>query len=415
MLHTKHLRPFLAVVRHGNLARASEELRRAQSAVSRSVQELEGWFGVALFERSARQWLLTDFGQTLHRRTELAFTELQQACDALCERYPESAQRLRTAPFFSLAVHERRLELLFAFTERKHISTAAAAVGVSQPAASMALYDLEASVGVPLFDRAHAGVALNDSGELLLAHVKRALAQLRLAGTEISALKGVIEGQVVVGALPFSRPYVLPVAVGRVLAQHPRLQVRTLEAPMDTLVAGLRLGDVDFLVGALPVEPLESALVVEQLMREPMVVLARRDHPLATAAAPDLADLMESAWVLPRQGTPTREALGACLAQHGLPEPQVAVESSDISLIRGLLLETDMLSAASRQLFPHELRAGILVELPVVLAGTERSMGILRRTQEHSSPGAQLLIEAIRRVCRDESGAKDQRSAAARP
>lgn len=145
------------------------------------------------------------------------------------------------------------------------------------------------------------------------------------------------------------------------------------------------------------------------------MVLARRDHPLATAAAPDLADLMESAWVLPRQGTPTREALGACLAQHGLPEPQVAVESSDISLIRGLLLETDMLSAASRQLFPHELRAGILVELPVVLAGTERSMGILRRTQEHSSPGAQLLIEAIRRVCRDESGAKDQRSAAARP
>jgi len=406
MLHTKHLRPFLAVVRHGNLARASEELRRAQSAVSRSVQELENCFGVALFERSTRQWLLTDFGQALHRRAELAFAELQRACDALCERYPESVPRLRTAPFFSLAVHERRLELLFAFTERKHISTAAAAVGVSQPAASMALYDLEASVGVPLFDRAHAGVALNESGELLLAHVKWALAQLRLAATEISALKGVIEGQVVVGALPFSRPYVLPVAIGRVLAQHPRLQVRTLEAPLDALVAGLRLGDVDFLVGALPVEPLESALVVEQLMREPMVVLARRDHPLLAASAPlDLADLMEASWVLPRLGTPTREALGACLAQHGLPEPQAAVESSDISVIRGLLLETDMLSAASRQLFPHELRAGILAVLPVALPGTERSMGILRRTQEHSSPGAQLLIEEIRRVCRDEAEA----------
>jgi len=142
------------------------------------------------------------------------------------------------------------------------------------------------------------------------------------------------------------------------------------------------------------------------LMREPMVVLARRDHPLLAASAPlDLADLMEASWVLPRLGTPTREALGACLAQHGLPEPQAAVESSDISVIRGLLLETDMLSAASRQLFPHELRAGILAVLPVALPGTERSMGILRRTQEHSSPGAQLLIEEIRRVCRDEAEA----------
>ncbi|MDX3908057.1 MAG: LysR family transcriptional regulator [Pigmentiphaga sp.] len=400
MLHTKHLRPFLAVVRHGNLTRASEELRRAQSAVSRSIQELESWFGVALFERGARQWLLTDFGQALFRRVELAFAELQEASEALCACYPESAARLRAAPFFSLAVHERRLELLFAFTERKHISTAAAAVGVSQPAASMALYDLEASVGVPLFDRAHAGVALNESGELLLAHVKRALAQLRLAATEISALKGVIEGQVVVGALPFSRPYVLPVAIGRVLASHPRLQVRTLEAPMEALTTGLRLGDVDFLVGALPVEPVETALVAEHLVREPMAVLARSDHPLARRQALDLADLLEASWVLSRPGTPTREALSACLAQNGLTEPRVAVESSDISIIRGLLLETDMITAASRQLFPHELKAGILATLPVELPGTERSMGILRRTPGHSSPGAQLLIEEIRRVCR---------------
>ncbi|QJW85517.1 hypothetical protein HK414_26175 [Ramlibacter terrae] len=79
-------------------------------------------------------------------------------------------------------------------------------------------------------------------------------------------------------------------------------------------------------------------------------------------------------------------------------EPSVAVESSDLSIIRGLLLETDMISAASRQLFQHELASGTLVTLPIRLAGTERAIGILRRTREHSSPGAQLLIEEIRSV-----------------
>ncbi len=399
MLPTKHLRPFLAVARHGNLTRASEALRRAQSAVSRSIQVLETWFGVALFERNSRRWLLTEFGQTLLRRVELAFAELQQVCETLCEHYPALAFRLRVAPFFSLAVHERRLELLFSFTERQHISAAAIAIGVSQPAASMALHDLEASVGVPLFDRAHSGVALNEAGELLLVHLKRAMTQLRLAATEISALKGVIEGQIIVGALPFSRPFVLPTAIGSLLKQHPRLQVRTVESPMEALTTGLRLGDVDFLVGALPAGPIESGFVIEQLLKPPMAVLARSDHPLTLRTSLELADVLEASWVLPRPGTPTREALSLCLVQHGLPEPRVAVESSDLSVIRGLLLETDMISAASCQLFPHELRSGMLVTLAVALPGTERPIGILRRTPEHSSPGAQLLIEEIRRVC----------------
>jgi len=403
MLHVKHLKPFMAVVRHGNLSRASEELRRAQSAVSRSIQELESWFGVSLFERGPRQWLLTKYGQVLARRTEEAFAELQRACVVLTERHPACAARLRAAPFFSLSVHERRLELLFAFAERKHISTAAATVGISQPAASMALYDIESSVGIPLFDRAHTGVALNECGELLMEHVKRALALLRLADGEISALEGVVDGLVVVGALPFSRPYVLPAAIGEVLRQHPHLQVRTLEAPMEVMITGLRLGDVDFLTGALPLDPVENGLVVEELVSEPMAVIARSDHPLAAAPSLDLSDLLDTPWILSRPGTPSREALNSCLAQQGVAEPRVAVESSDISVIRGLLLETDMITAASRQLFSYELKAGSLITLPVSLPGTERPIGILRRSPEHSSPGAKLLLDAVRRICQNEA------------
>ncbi len=399
-LHTKHLRPFLAVVRQGNLSRASEELLRAQSAVSRSINELEASLDVALFERNPRRWLLTDFGQVLLKRVEFAFNEMQIACDTLCSHYPAAAPRLRTAPFFSFNVHERRLQLMFEFAQRKHISMAAAAVGVSQPAASMALHDLEASVGVPLFDRAHSGVALNETGLLVMAHAKRALAQLRVATTEISALKGIIEGQVIVGALPFSRPFVLPTAIGHVLQQHPRLQVRTVEAPLDSLTSALRLGDVDFLVGALPTEANGHALVLEQLVEQPLSILARSNHALAQQRPVTIHDALKESWVLPSLGTPTRDALAAWLAQHGYDQPQVAVESSDLSIIRGLLLETDMISAASRQLFLHELRSGALVSLPIDLRGTERPMGILRRTFEHSSPGAQLLIEEIRRICR---------------
>lgn len=65
-------------------------------------------------------------------------------------------------------------------------------------------------------------------------------------------------------------------------------------------------------------------------------------------------------------------------------------------MIRGLLLNSDMVTAASRHLFQPEIDAGSLVVLPIDLPETSRPIGILRRTQDHSSPGAQLLIEEIR-------------------
>lgn len=398
ILHTKHLRAFLSVCREGSVTRAGENLRRAQSAISRSIQELEDTLGVELFERNARGMLLTDFGKTLSRRVEMAFGELQAAREELAAITAEDGLQLRNAPVFSLAVSERRLEVLIAFAERRHMGAVAQKLGVSQPAVSMALRDLEAGVGLPLFDRSAAGIGLTPAGELLLLHIKRALSQLRIAGAEISAMKGVVEGHITVGALPFGRPYMLPIAIARLLHEHRRLQVTTLEGPLDTLTAGLRCGDVDFVLGALPPPGAHDELVREELFSEPMAIFVRAGHPLTRQANVRLHDALRLDWVLSRKGTPTREVLAVLFTGLGLPQPRVAVESSDLSIIRGLLLESDMVSAASRHLFHHELQTGMLVTLPVPLPGTERPIGILRRTQDHSSPGAQLLIEHLRAV-----------------
>lgn len=398
MLPTKHLRAFVAVGRLGSVTRAGEQLQRAQSAVSRSIQELEAALGVPLFERGPQGLLLTSAGRVLLHRAQLAIDELRQAREQLAQ--PPAGQ----APLYALAVHERRLQLLIAYAEHRHLKAAALSLGITQPAASMALRDLEANAACALFDRSGGGMRLNAAGELLLLHIKRALSQLRIAVTEIAALKGVIEGQVTVGALPFGRPYMLPVAIGRLLARHPRVHVRTVEGPLDTLSARLRAGDVDLILGALPPPPPRTDLVLEALFQESMSVIARADHPMLKARTrPTLRDALRQAWVLPQRGTPSRDVLSEMLAQQGHAQPRVAVESSDLSIIRGLLLETDLVSAASRHLFHHELGNGLLVELSVTLPGTRRTIGILRRTDAHSSPLAQLLIEELRALGRPQA------------
>jgi LysR family transcriptional regulator of gallate degradation len=188
-----------------------------------------------------------------------------------------------------------------------------------------------------------------------------------------------------------------------------------VEAPLEELMQAVRFGDIDFLVGALHSEARECDLVREELLSQPLAIHTRSGHPISRKGRLTLADLETLTWVLPKPGSPTRESLLECLRQRGCPEPNVAVESSDLSVIRGLLLETDMVTAASSQLFEHELTVGTLVTLPVALPDTERTIGLIRRTEENSSPGAKLLVEEIRKVSRQQATNHRPGEVAARP
>jgi len=394
--HTKHLKAFHAVARLGSMNKAAVELLRAHSAVAHSIQQLEQGLGQALFERAARGMLLTEAGRILNRRVEFAFQEMEAARTELADIYSAQGLQPRNAPVFTLAVNERRLAALVALAEQKHMGAVAQQLDISQPAVSMAVRDLEDSIGLPLFDRSGTLWQPTAAGETLINHLKRAMSQLRLANAELAAMNGQVSGQVIVGALPFGRPYILPAAISRLHRKHPGLQFTTLEAPLKTLSYALWCGDIDFILGALSPTEMYPDLIQENLFNDRMGVIARAGHPLGERPALSLADTLSADWVLPRAGTPPRQLLGAAFAALNLPVPAATVESSDLSVIRGLLLESDMVTAASSHLFHHEISTGALQRLPIEMAELRRSVGILRRTPEHSSPGAQLLIEEIR-------------------
>ncbi|WP_397474441.1 LysR family transcriptional regulator [Pusillimonas sp.] len=396
--HTKHLKAFHAVARLGSMNKAAVELLRAHSAVAHAIQQLEQGLEQALFERAARGMLLTEAGHILLRRVEYAFAEMEAARTELEDIYTAQDIPPRNAPIFSLAVNERRLAALVALAEQKHMGAVAQQLDISQPAVSMAVRDLEDGIGLALFDRSGTLWQPTGAGEIIINHVKRALSQLRLADAELAAMDGHIRGQIIVGALPFGRPYILPAAISRLHRKHPGLQFNTLEAPLKTLTYALWCGDIDFILGALSPTELYPDLIQENLFSDRMGVIARAGHPLGARPGLTLADTLSADWVLPRQGTPPRQVLRAAFAALGMQEPSATVESSDLSVIRGLLLESDMVTAASSHLFHHEFSAGALQQLPLELVESPRSVGILRRTSEHSSPGAQLLIEEIRQM-----------------
>jgi LysR family transcriptional regulator of gallate degradation len=390
----RHLRAFVAVADHGSVTKASEALFRAQSAVTRSVHELELAFGVDLFERKVSGMLCTTFGNAVSFRARRAMHEFELGADAIRAR----SKQPRNGPHAGIPLtlfSQRRLVALVNLADSGHMPTVARALGVSQPAVSGAINDLESSFGVALFARTSKGMVVTEEGDLLVFRVRRALAELRHIDADIAALQGTTTGRVVIGALPLGRTLLLPRAISTVLKKHPDLRFATVEGPFDSLAADLRAGDIDFILGALRPPEYARDLIGEALLTARVAVVVRAGHPLTLRGKLTMMDLLDAQWVLANPGTPARALFDQSFAAASLPAPVEAVETSDLAILRGLLLQSDMVTAISPQQLHYEIAAGTLQVLEVDFPNTSRVIGITQRLESHASPGALALMAAL--------------------
>jgi len=235
------VRAFVRVADLGSVSRASEALFRAQSVVTRAISELETRLDAPLFERHANGMRLTDYGDCVLPRARRVLAEL------------ESVPRLLgVAPVEPLYLFQgRRLEVFVKLCETRHMQTVASHFGLSQPAVSSALKVLEGGCGRPLFERTPRGLQPTRASHEILFPIRRALNELRHIETDLSAMRGSLQGVVHVGALPLGRTRILPEAIVRLTAEHPGVRVITNESPFDLLATELRAGDLDFVFGAL--------------------------------------------------------------------------------------------------------------------------------------------------------------------
>lgn len=400
LLNLAHLRAFKLVADEGSATRAAAALFRAQSAVTRSVQELESTLGEALFERRPSGMLPTPTGRAVLKRCERIFAELGELA-----QWSAAQQTRRRAPqegaLPAYLLNTRRLQLFIALARHRHMPTAASSFGISQPAVSSAIRVLESGSGLRLFQRNPRGILLTAEGETFLLHAGRALNELRHVPNDIAALHGDIQGAVTVGALPLGRTLILPTAIARLTARHPNVRVVTDESAYETLVAGLRTGDIDFILGALRGQEAANGLSNERLMSEDMVILTRRDHPLAKARGLTFGDLRHAQWILPRSHAPARGLFESQFRRAKVKPPMPTVETADLAVIRGLLLHTDMLAALSAQQLHYECESGQLVVLDIPLHNTQRDIGLTMRAEGTPSPAARALIDAIRLAVTD--------------
>nr|WP_218509065.1 LysR family transcriptional regulator [Variovorax sp. dw_308] len=393
-INLRHLRSFSAVAAAGSVSGAAEALYRVPSGVTRSISELEGALGRPLFDRQARGMAINSYGELVLVRARRIEREFEDARAQLVARGGTGASTDVHSLFGSI-LNGRRLAVIASLAEKRNMPAVAREFGITQPGISAALKALEDGLGVALFDRSARGLAPTQAGEIAAFYFKRVLAELRHIGPDIAASEGTLQGTVHVGALPLGRTRILPLAVASLLARHPLLHVTTVESPYDALAASLRSGDIDFILGALRHADEARDLQQQALFEDRISVIARAGHPLALEPRIDFDTLRRATWALSRRGSPSRELIERFFSQANQSLPEPAVETGDLAVLRGLLLESDMLTAISAHQLHYEIRDGSLVVLDFPLEQTKRQIGLTQRPGAFPSPGARALMQEI--------------------
>jgi len=304
------------------------------------------------------------------------------------------------APALYRRLKLRQLLLLRALRDSGNLRRSAAALNLTQPAATRMLQELEGTLGLQLFERSQRGMAPTPYGEAMIRHAGAVLADLDSAREELSALAEGSRGRVAVGTLMSTASLLLPRTIARAKARAPRLQVTVQEGTHDYLLEALLKGDLDLMLGRLLPGAAQDTVAVDILYREEFRVVCGAANPLARRR-PRLLELVDRPWILPPPHVPLRQRLDALfLAQTGR-RPLDLVESVSVLTNLTLLRESDALGVLPAETARHYAKLELVAELPVSLKGILGPVALMTRRNPVRSPAADSFLATLRQVAQE--------------
>jgi LysR family pca operon transcriptional activator len=309
-----------------------------------------------------------------------------------------------TAVLNRLKLHH--LRCLVAIAEQGSLVRAADALAITQPAVSKTIAELEDIVARRLLERTHKGVTLTTSGRILLRYAGSSLRTLREGLDCIAESLGADAPVIVIGALPNVAATVLPRALQRFAAEVPQSRVRVRTGSNSQLVALLRQGELDLLIGRLAEPSDMQGLSFEHLYTEKLVFAVRPGHPLAGRPRIAPAELFDYRLVLPDAGTRIRESADQFFVATGLGLPKEQIETIDVSFGRSYVLSTDAVWCAPVGVVENDLQNKMLLRLPLNTDVTAGPVGLTLRADRLPSEAMQHVLAEIRIAATEWQGAK---------
>ncbi len=280
------------------------------------------------------------------------------------------------------------------------IRKAAEQLHVAATALNRKILEMEDSIGTPLFERLPRGVRLTAAGEVLLAMVRRGIADLRSAQSQIEQLRGEVRGMVRVGCAESVATDLIPACIAHYQASHPGVQFHMVTGVTGSLSACLLRDDVDMIL-VHEMQPTDEIKVVTSL-RQPLCAMMRPDHPLAAQPGLRLADCQKYPVALGDHTFGSRRLIDAVLARSRI-SLAVALEASTIQALKEFSRQTGAISFQYQIGTRQEVLRGELVAIALTDRGFNQGRLVLacragRTLPVAAASFAQLLEQTLARM-----------------
>lgn len=242
-----------------------------------------------------------------------------------------------------------QLRLILEIAESGQLQMAAQTIGMTQPAASRMLSEIERQLGVELFTRQPKGLIPTEIGQSVLKRARVIIREMGSVASELQNMRDGLEGSIHIGAVTGPAVHHLVSAVKEIKDEAPKASITVDVLPSRDLLNHLIAGEMDFILARILPEFNSLDFNIIPLQDEKVALMARADHPLARAPIVTLSELQTQEWIMQPRTSPISEASLLAFASFGLTEPANIIFSSSMLFTLAYIAQSHAIAPLSQE------------------------------------------------------------------
>jgi DNA-binding transcriptional LysR family regulator len=289
----------------------------------------------------------------------------------------------------SINLSLRQMQAFVAVARQLSFRRAADALGMSEPALSQSIRQLEEQARGRLFDRTTRSVRLTPLGEHLLPRAERIVEECRRTFDEVADIALLKRGEVTIGCLSSLVVRFLPGVISSFNREFPDIRIRVKDDNAAGIQRKLLSGEIDFAINSR-LEPNDD-IEYRPLLEDPFRLVCLKEHPLAALEEVRWADIVPYSYIGYDKNTSNRRVIDRALLAAGI-RLDAQMELSQLGTLVGMVETGFGVAALPSMACPigSHVASRRLVEEEIF-----RGVGILRIAGRSLTPAADKLVRRI--------------------
>jgi DNA-binding transcriptional LysR family regulator len=287
------------------------------------------------------------------------------------------------------------LKVFLAAARHLNYTRAGQELRLRQPTVSSHVKQLEAELGIQLFEQIGKRLVLTEAGRLLEPVARRAVLGLAEVQSAAADYKGLARGSIHLGASTTTGLYILPQLLARFHALYPDIELRTTLSNTSAIEQMVLNAEVDF--GFVGGHLVTGQLVSRRWLEDRIVLIAAPQHRLSTLQQASIKSLSTEILIQREEGSATRAIIEREIERAGCVFKSVIVLGHS-EAIKEAVMSGLGVAFISRFAVEREAKSGDVTIIPVKRLYLRRQLQICYRPQKHLSRADAALIDEAEKM-----------------